>query len=250
VIGVVNWSCLTSCVIYKYIVLPTAVVQLLLSTMSAVGGDTTKGLLLPFFDGFHHNGKREYSSIENAQNPKAKSRSAGHDSILKPIEQYLLRYIFELREQGIGVKIDMVMRRAASVSRVFRDKSPCAQYNAARRFTRSHGLVYRMSTHESQRDPAVVAAESLDFILSVRPKLIQPCRHHDYILNMDQTPILFAYHSNRTLEISGIRKSHADVCGEFPTTVRFESAGAHCFDFISDRCHMMSQQQRHYLNKS
>jgi hypothetical protein len=68
--------------------------------------------------------KREYSSIENAQNPKAKSRSAGHDSILKPIEQDLLRYIFELREQGIGVKIDMVMRRAAAVSRVFRDKSP------------------------------------------------------------------------------------------------------------------------------
>jgi hypothetical protein len=51
VIGVVKWSCLTSCVIYKYIVLPTVVVQLLLSTMSAVGGDTTKGLLLPFFDG-------------------------------------------------------------------------------------------------------------------------------------------------------------------------------------------------------
>jgi transposase-like protein len=142
--------------------------------------------------------KREYSSIENAQNPKAKCRSAGHDSIRKPIEQYLLRYIFELREQGIGVKIVMVMRRAASVSRVFRDKSPCAQYNTSETFYQESRPVYRMSTHESQWDLAVVAAESLDFILNVRPKLIQPCRHHDYILNMYQTPIPFTYHSNRT----------------------------------------------------
>jgi hypothetical protein len=44
----------------------------------------------------------------------------------------------------------MVIRRAASQSRVYREKSQIAQYNVARRFTTSLGLVYRMSTHDQQ----------------------------------------------------------------------------------------------------
>ena len=51
---------------------------------------------------------------------------------------------------------------------------------------------------------------------SVRPKVIQPNRSQDFILNMDQTPVPFSFHSKRTLEQLGsrtvnIRKSTNDT---------------------------------------
>ncbi len=42
----------------------------------------------------------------------------------------------------------------------------------------------------------------------VRPKVLEPTRHHDYILNMDQTPVPFTYNARKTLEIAGRRTVH------------------------------------------
>lgn len=60
----------------------------------------------------------------------------------------------------------MVRLKAISLSRGFRKKSDNAQYHATRRFIRSLGLVYRMATNESQKDPRETKAESLDFLQS------------------------------------------------------------------------------------
>ena len=69
-----------------------------------------------------------------------------------------------------------------------------------------------MGTHESQKDPRETESEALDFKESIRPKLMQPCRHQDFIINMDQTPVPFTYNSKKTLEVFGrgtvnVRKS-------------------------------------------
>ena len=50
--------------------------------------------------------------------------------------------------------------------------------------------------------------EALDFIQVTRPKLTLPCRHQDYILNMDQTPVPFSYDPKSTLELVGRRTVH------------------------------------------
>jgi DDE superfamily endonuclease len=151
---------------------------------------------------------KQIVTMSDAKNPKAKSHCAGRESTLKSNEADLLRFIFELREQGMGVTTTMVMLKASSLSRDFREKSRNAQYHAARRFILSHGLVHRMATHESQKDPRTTAAEALDFVMSIRPRLTQPCRHQDYILNMDQTPVPFTFNSKRTVEILGRRTVH------------------------------------------
>jgi DDE superfamily endonuclease len=150
----------------------------------------------------------QIATMSDAKNIKAKSSCAGRESILKVIEADLLRFIFELREQGMGVTTTMVILKAASLNRSFREKSRQAQYHAARRFILTNGLVHRMATHESQRDPRETAAEALDFIATIRPRLSQPCRHQDYILNMDQTPIPFSFDSKKTLEVVGRRTIH------------------------------------------
>ena len=91
-------------------------------------------------------------------------------------------------------------------------------YHSARRFIRSHGLVFRIGTNKSQRSPQEVAAEALDFIVNVvRPKVMEATRHdHDYILlNMDQTPVPFTYNARKK-----VRKSTCDTkCATFTMTV-------------------------------
>jgi hypothetical protein len=150
----------------------------------------------------------QIASMIEAKNTKAKSSCSGREPFLKVIEADLLRFIFELREQGMGVTSTMVILNAASLNRESRKKSKQAQYHAARRFILTHGLVYRMATHESQKDPRDTAAEALDFVTTIRPRLTQPCRHQDFIINMDQTPIPFSFDSKETLEVIGKRTVH------------------------------------------
>jgi hypothetical protein len=153
---------------------------------------------------------KEFNALEEAKKKKlnAKSLCIGRASILKPIEGELVRFIFELREQGMGVTISMVRLKAISLLRDFREKSGNAQYHATRRFIRSLGLVHRMATNESQKDPRETEAEGLDFLRSMHPKLSQPCRHQAFIINMDQTPVPFTYNSKKTLEVVGRRTVH------------------------------------------
>ena len=50
-----------------------------------------------------------------------------------------------------------------------------------------------MATHESQKEPKNVAAEAMDFMQNIWPKLLQPDCHQDFIINIDQTPVPFTY---------------------------------------------------------
>jgi hypothetical protein len=162
---------------------------------------------------------RKAPEMRQAKNNKARSLCAGPSStVLGPMQDELLRYIFELREQGMPVSIAIVALKAAQLSPAFNQKSRTAQKSAAGRFVRTHGLVHRLGTHESQRSPTETATDALDFMITLaRPKVTdQASRHPDYILNMDQTPIPFTYNARKTLEVVGrrtvhIRKSTSDT---------------------------------------
>ena len=61
-------------------------------------------------------------------------------SILKEHEEVLLRFIFELREQGIQVSLGMVALKASSLSRLFKEKTTNAKEKIVSQFVASHGL--------------------------------------------------------------------------------------------------------------
>ena len=65
-----------------------------------------------------------------------------------------------------------------------------------------------MGTHVSQCTPAKTESEACDFIMVTRPKVPDPCRHQDYVLNMDQTPIRFTFNQKSTLQLIGRRTMH------------------------------------------
>ena len=149
-------------------------------------------------------------------NPRAKSSFPGPKSILAPVEKDLLAFIFQLREQGFAVSIKMILAKASTLMRSFRDKSSSAKYHSVSRWVRHHGLVHRMGTHVSQKAPSEIAKLADDFMEYIRPVISQPNRSEDYIINMDQTPVPFTFHSTKTLELVGtrtvnIRKSTNDT---------------------------------------
>jgi transposase-like protein len=156
--------------------------------------------------------------IAKKENIKAKSIHNGKVHSLEEHKDVLLQFIFELREQGMAVSVNMVAAKASQVSASFNAKSQQAKYHSARRFIYSQGLVFRLGTNESQRSPLEVAAEALTYMQTVaRPKVSQEViRHEDFILNMDQTPIPFTFHARKTINTPGsptvhIRKSTCDT---------------------------------------
>ena len=129
----------------------------------------------------------------------------GRPSCLNEHEDELLRFIFELREQGMGVTVRMVVLKASELSNAFRHKTPLAKEHAVRRFVKSHKLVHRVCTHESQRSPAAVEEEAIDWLTRIRPQLIGNNRDQRFIINMDQTPIFFTMVPRTTLNVSGAK---------------------------------------------
>jgi hypothetical protein len=152
------------------------------------------------------------------KNSKAKSCDTGPNLSLQDIEKELLNFIFELREQGIPVQISAVVVKASALMQPSwsQSRTRLAKYQVVARWIKRHSLVHRMGTHESQRAPSETAALALDYMKSIRPKVMEPNRSKEFILNMDQTPVPFSFHSKRTLELLGsrtinIRKSNNDT---------------------------------------
>jgi len=139
---------------------------------------------------------------------KKKSVCVGPLGQLKGIEEPLLRFIFEMREQGMSVSILMVIVKASSISAEFNSKTFVAKYSAVRRFILGHSFVYRMGTHVAQRDPEEVRGEATDYMNLVRPLMKGEHRDLRFILNMDQTPVYFSMCPKKTLEIVGTSTVH------------------------------------------
>ena len=158
----------------------------------------------------NHGLEQTVSTIESAMNNKAKSLHKGMKSCLFSFSDTLLSFIFELREQGLAVNTSMILMKAAKISRQFHEKSWEAQISCVRHFVKAQGLVHCLGTHESQKAPEETQTEVLNFMQVTHPKLQLQCHNKAFILNMDQTPILFTFNSKTMLEVVGARTVH--VC--------------------------------------
>jgi hypothetical protein len=91
----------------------------------------------------------------------------------------------------------MVCQEAYHLLPSFRNKTTEAKKKVITQFTKSLGLTNHAATHTAQKNFMETEEESKHFIAMMKEKVlgIDP----DHILNMDQTPIPFLYHSNKTL---------------------------------------------------
>jgi hypothetical protein len=115
----------------------------------------------------------------------------------------LLDFINTFREHGIQTTTQMVVREASRLQPSFQMKSSHAKLQAASRFTRHLGFTRRVATHTAQKHFKETERESKDFITMVKARISGRCK--DDVLNMDQTPIQFSFHSRTTLDVKGKR---------------------------------------------
>jgi hypothetical protein len=122
---------------------------------------------------------------------KKKSIHPGPLGLLKPLEEALLRYIFEQCKQVIKISILSIIVVALNLSSEFGKKDFVARCSAVKRFVHAHLLVYRMGMHVCQRKPEEVEAEASNFMCPIHPLLFGPHCNRHFILNMDQMPVYF-----------------------------------------------------------
>jgi len=137
---------------------------------------------------------------------------------LKPLEQVLLRYIFEHHEQGMTMHTFDLVDKASSLSPEFNVKHFVAGCSAVKQFMRAHLLVYCMGTHQTQCKPKEVVAEALDYMNPICALLLAPHRDRYFILTMDQTPVYFCMTRKKTLEVVGVKTVH--ICTSRSDTKR------------------------------
>jgi transposase-like protein len=78
--------------------------------------------------------------------PQAMSICKGGRSLLDPIESDLLKFVFELREQGFAVFTSTIVGKASTLMREFREKSERAKEQVALRWLKRHSFAYRTCT--------------------------------------------------------------------------------------------------------
>jgi len=100
----------------------------------------------------------------------------------------------------VSVRATMTLK-ACELDSDFKEKSVRAREGVMRHFIASHDIVLCMKTNESQRKPAEVIAEALDWLESIRPRLTGPEHDKNYIINMDQTPVFFTMNPKCTLHL-------------------------------------------------
>ena len=140
-----------------------------------------------------------------AYNTKGTARKIhqGRTSVLSAIRPELKSFMFKIRAQGIQLTNRMVGREAARILPVFRHKTERAKAVAIHRFTKSMGLTQRAATHTAQKHHTQTEDAAKDFIAMMKLKL--QGRNLDDVLNMDQTPIPYSYHANKTLNVKGAK---------------------------------------------
>jgi hypothetical protein len=139
-------------------------------------------------------------------NNSARKIHPGPPSLLSAIKDDLARFVVQARHRGIQVSTRMIHQEACRLIPIFREKSLVARNAAVGRFVKRMGLSHRAATHTAQKHYKETQEESTHFMEVMRMKTAgkDPCD----IINMDQTPIPYSFHSNKTLENKGARSVH------------------------------------------
>ena len=111
---------------------------------------------------------------------------------------------------------------AVTLRKIRKGKGKCNFYVAKKPFFNLVG------THEAQRSPVELAADALDFMQHICPEEFEQNCNPKFIVNMDQTPILFTCHSKKTLEWKGMKS--VNICTSTNDTKRATMAISECAD--------------------
>ena len=152
-------------------------------------------------------------AIFSARKKNHRAVTRGRGSRIRHLEEELVQWMLDLREQGIAIDYKYVVERAAQLDGNFAELNFRQQYETVRRFCRSNCIVIRTATHTAQVLPQDVMDQALAWIQQMRPILNAPEVDRRFVINMDQTPVFFSQHPNRSLHLQGERTINIRASG-------------------------------------
>jgi len=144
---------------------------------------------------------------------KKRTTHRGSGGCLAHLEEDLVNWILEWREEGAELSYDDVVEKAGEMDADFASKTTSSKYHSVRRFCISNCLPIRNCTHTAQKSIHETELEAFAFIREMRPILSAPGTHPSYILNMDQTPLNGSPPIKRTLQLKGSRTVYSKCAG-------------------------------------
>jgi hypothetical protein len=148
----------------------------------------------------YRNWNIQYPDLEAAPQTSNKTLCKGAKSQYHDIEKDLLDFLFEINECDLPVTTDLVVMKAADLKPELAEKSDEAQQKIARRFLKKHEFSRRRCTRQTKKNAKETEAKALDFVSFMKEKMTGPHRDKRFILNMDQTPVLYCQHKGFVLE--------------------------------------------------
>ena len=139
-------------------------------------------------------------------NGTARKIHPGCPSLLQAIQEALSRFAFKIRQCRIQGSTSMIRQEVYRLLPSFRSKSMEARKRIVTRFTKTMGLMHQAAMHTEQKNFPETEEETQHFIKMMKDKVAEcdPCD----LINMDQSPIPYSYHSNRTFEMKGKKTIH------------------------------------------
>jgi hypothetical protein len=162
---------------------------------------TTLGISLASISDWR-NQKEAFSS---AVSKDKLSLHRGPASILWEVEEQLMAYIHLWRQKGFPVSRLSLVRKVGQLRPEFAEKTLAASKMVVSRFLARNQLTHRVATHKAQRCLGEVRDEALAHLEMQDPRVNDSCRHQDFIMNMDQTPVYQAMEEGRTIDVVGAR---------------------------------------------
>jgi hypothetical protein len=150
--------------------------------------------------------ERKELFVHYTVNSTARKLHPGRPSILASVRNELTQFVAATRTRGIQVSSRMVRHEACRLLPNFMSKSINAREKAVLRFTKQMGLSHRAATHTAQKNYHKTMEESCHFIEMMKYKVAD--KDPALIINMDQMPIPFSFHSAKTLEKKGTKTIH------------------------------------------
>ncbi len=158
--------------------------------------------------------RRDVEKLSHTKKNK-KSLHKGRGGYLNNVEEPVVEWILDMREQGFPLSYRNIILKAKEVGdEAFRLLTFPQQYNVVRLLCIKNSVTIRRVTHTSQADPQETIDQALQWIEYIRPIVSAPGVARKWVINMDQTPIWFSMAPKTTLDLKGTTTVSSRRCSE------------------------------------
>ena len=151
------------------------------------------------------NWQKNSEALSDSRVENRLSLHKGPMGMIEDIKEALIEYITHWRERGFPVTRLCLVRKVGQLKPEFATKSMEACKMVISRFLVKNNMTHRVATHKAQRSPGEVREEALQHLEEQIPRANNVCRHQDFVLNMDQTPVYHSMEHNVTIDVVGAR---------------------------------------------